>query len=1643
MPRIRVKVKETGQFGTIPEESFDPNVFDKEESKVPTPDRVRVMVNETGKYGSIPANKFDPNIFTRAEKTNEMRVDPENVVTRAPDFPLKTSLSIDMYKNPTSYGIAYAGGRFVSGMANIPKLIPQGVRMAAGLLGLETVENYAKVAEDTFTGIQALLRSIAPDMKEQPGYADNILRGVGGAWESAGSFAAPGAASKNLAALGKKGLGAVVLLGSMISQKIGDSYGQMRDNGHTISNAAGISLIKGISTGAWESLSSRMFLNSNAGKTLLRSVGEYVAAETGTEIGEMFTDRFVDFINAAGLHDVPVSEAWKKFTDRLPEDLIETVVASVASGVGKAGYAKVLEKGFPSPKGTETKEKSVAEEIDSDYKELSPEQQGQIEEMFSPYPKKYVEESKNALKRDEIVKYIKEPAEEADLSNMDNDTTAEFVDTVEKPLSSVPENPQLKRLVQEVDSISNELDIDANIAHDPDGPTRQRGFVTSSIDKGRVGAVSAEIIGADSNSEYVQQNFNAWEDKAMENINRHGVQGIEKYLQNKTDFTPVDAVSASLLINHFEGKGQYYKAAALTLKTAEMGTQLGQSVAALRHRDVDDIAFNLRQAQQSKLSNTVEGAEGILTTDEIKLISKKTKEYKVLKNRNTENKKGQSTRKVVKKAVDLVLKKGSIVGKAELKSGEKLLAQVVNVKNYLKVREHQGTKSLYEITKDKRITQFIKSLDTKARNETVSPIVSKFVDKIVQLRRQEIGAPKIQDKLSPRQKLRKDLDILQDTVEHADKFPVFWKQVEQEASKMKLSETQRQELDKFFNGTTPKPFSQKTVDNFTKNLVREIAGNIFSTLYQNPLAGTNIKVAINRVLQNVDIPNDKVKKRIVDEVMKSLDSLITSTTERASKNLLKRKNINSLTIMDLAKAYHFGFMEDAGAYEKVKKAWNLPDYTPELKQTMDQAFGSKVPESIFARAKMDLAEIISVVGKEVSIARRLRGIRALNLLTVPKTMITNIVGTFANFAKVNALDIITGRTPISKLGESVKVQIEGLKKPFNFYKEARKFYESEGYKNPSKEARKAMESYLKLNMAEKYSCMDIKQIAAMSFGPEWLRSMFRGLTLTLGAPDMAFYTANYNRAIRGIIAEEGRSVPTPQDHNRADAEARAAIFSNDTYVGRVLESTRKLLNKVSTGNQTEQFGLGDAFLPFTRVEGSIKDQMLEMLPTGIITHYAPAKLKSSKQAKVLAKKMSLSKKNWVASVGKDMLDRISEGALHPSDVKRILYTNMMGGMFTAFGFLGGALGWGLIAPDDRKEEKAATAFKDIYGRSETSWNISHMMRTIQGLFDPDLAGKELQKGDMLLNFDKLDVGSRSVDLGIYLWDGIQKSMQRETKQKAGLKLAPEQSMLMNVLKAYNRTTQLSSFSFGLNDLFYKMGRIKEGGGGEALTLVATSYLDLMMSTVSPRVLQQLSQAADDRPKISEGSSLAKRIVQKAKINAGAFVETMGIPASRNLEGNIPKKSSTFVRALNALQPLKFMEDRGNPTARKVYDIYRKTGIVLGKRRMSTYKNLVLGNKRTNLDAQQLKDYQIITGEWWKNVADSFLQTLITEMDNADTDVQRTKLADTYGEKINLIESKIHKAALYHVTKIEPTVKEFLKDKLFYKIYSAMNTEGTE
>jgi len=77
------------------------------------------------------------------------------------------------------------------------------------------------------------------------------------------------------------------------------------------------------------------------------------------------------------------------------------------------------------------------------------------------------------------------------------------------------------------------------------------------------------------------------------------------------------------------------------------------------------------------------------------------------------------------------------------------------------------------------------------------------------------------------------------------------------------------------------------------------------------------------------------------------------------------------------------------------------------------------------------------------------------------------------------------------------------------------------------------------------------------------------------------------------------------------------------------------------------------------------------------------------------------------------------------------------------------------------------------------------------------------------------------------------------------------------------------------------------------------------------------------------------------------------------------------------------------------------------------------------------------------VADSFLQTLITEMDNADTDVQRTKLADSYGKKINLIESKIHKAALYHVTKIEPTVKEFLKDKLFYKIYSAMNTEGTE
>lgn len=357
---------------------------------------------------------------------------------------------------------------------------------------------------------------------------------------------------------------------------------------------------------------------------------------------------------------------------------------------------------------------------------------------------------------------------------------------------------------------------------------------------------------------------------------------------------------------------------------------------------------------------------------------------------------------------------------------------------------------------------------------------------------------------------------------------------------------------------------------------------------------------VDNVLNDMRKNNPKkveIAENMVDEAKKIADDILSGKTT-VVEGTKGKNNIIKKTIEEAAKNNELDKITKMA--EKILDKNGIPSLTDDDIKIITEKMG-KIETMKNGREKdVEFALVKKLIADKIppTTTDKILAAQRINLLLNPKTNIRNFLGNIPMAVTENVKDIVG--TPIDKAISlvtnertttipSIKAQYEGFIKGFKEGVEDSKLGidTTKGggrYDLPSSQA------FRKIDNPKTVSDM-LNNVASKS----------EKLTHTLlSIGDRPYFEAAFSGSIdKQLRLNKGISEPTEEMIEKAVKEAEDRTFQNTNKMVEGFKSFQKGLNKMSSKvTGTDEFGLGNLVMPFTKTPSNILDKAIDYSPIG-------------------------------------------------------------------------------------------------------------------------------------------------------------------------------------------------------------------------------------------------------------------------------------------------------------------------------------------------------------------------------------------------------------------------------------------------------------
>lgn len=262
-----------------------------------------------------------------------------------------------------------------------------------------------------------------------------------------------------------------------------------------------------------------------------------------------------------------------------------------------------------------------------------------------------------------------------------------------------------------------------------------------------------------------------------------------------------------------------------------------------------------------------------------------------------------------------------------------------------------------------------------------------------------------------------------------------------------------------------------------------------------------------------------------------------------------------------------------------KKVELTPEQTETIRNLQNEALNATdevTKNQAFARTAKFIGELVPK-----NAMQKLKAYRNIALLLNPKTLGRNIVGnalfnTVETASKAlavpidRAIGLFTGKKTrvLPQLGEAGKGLVEGA----------------------TTGTKEAIEGIDTRGLGQRF---DLSRGKVFQSKP--MQALETALDIGLRVPDRAFYEATFAESVANMLKAQGLQQPTQEILEQAEKEALESVFQNKSVLSDLALGTRKNLNRVGT----QDFGLGDALIPYAQTPANIAQQGINYSPAGL------------------------------------------------------------------------------------------------------------------------------------------------------------------------------------------------------------------------------------------------------------------------------------------------------------------------------------------------------------------------------------------------------------------------------------------------------------
>lgn len=1031
-------------------------------------------------------------------------------------------------------------------------------------------------------------------------------------------------------------------------------------------------------------------------------------------------------------------------------------------------------------------------------------------------------------------------------------------------------------------------------------------FPKTAIEAGEVAQETQEILARNFDTTYsIKHNedlFNASEEKNTP------VEDVIANMKNNANPSAEEYVDALRAMSQLRSEGRHKEASQLIFNIAETSKSYGQRIQALSMINKLSPEGALIFAQRLLFQ---EGVDRQLTPSEaIKIVKSATEASKASKNKLLSN--------------DL---------------DEGVISDIFNKSKKGMVKNLIGSLKKRKMTSKER--QFVNS------------ITSTLKEQMKEILPEKVKAEKITS-----------LDKLVEGIENPDKFIEIWNKAAEKMKKDHPNEAY------FLDSITPKGYTDTIVTKATNELVKQFTDN----LYTNILKGNDLDLVNNIIksLTSMDGISESTGRSLAKVISKEFFRLTNKVKDTGLRNIAKKNNIK---LKDLKNMYLLGLTESKN-FNKFAEKLGFGELDDVTRVKFEAAFGKgSVSDTVRIVKAAELMDVIAHLPelKKANIGKKLGLIQTFAMLLNASTLMRNIVGNtglmVANMAITPGLiatdkvvSIVTGKRTI-RTNLALKERAKGFTQPIRDFTEGYSY--GRGQKKTIwqsiKEGLNILVTISRLNTKGKYDSGDMKAINLYTFDNILGRTSENVLTALLGIPDRAAWQSSFEAEMKNQLdvdakSKEETNVDIMIENSRL--KANKDTFQDDNFMSENLAKGKKLLNKISSFNQSPDFGVGDAVMKFTKVPSSIGLQSIEWSPLGMIrVGYS-----------TLTPMFSfLSKRGWTPK------SLAEHSALSQRQFVEAVVKSTAAGTVGLFG-MGMYLASRGVISAEKDEDRKVQAIKDWMEILPMSINWDKMKRLfISGDF---FSTKEIASidGDRQVSFDWALPLSVPVVMGAVFFN------EHKKQKKAWLTSNPKDyyDMLLLLTNTGFNVILKQPVMTGLERFMKDFTFNKRMNMKKLVTAYIKQYGNLAIG-FTPSIWNAYTKWTDNIKRETRSTDMAENIINKI-IARTSFAKKV-LPAKIGIFGEVVHRfqgeSNTWYNSF--MNPAYQKTLKSNPLGKELLSIYEKTAETSHIPKEVDKKvsiNLTGETGKSELKAltvQELTDYQTVIGKVTVNAFNSYMQ----------------------------------------------------------------------